>query len=108
MSKFEDLVGLVEEWSEDKGIHEGAWLPQFGKFTEEASEMFDELILMEQDSYSEPSDELKLEMGDVLVTLIILAQRVEVDLSECLEMSYDKIKGRTGQVIGGLFVRDRD
>ena len=106
MSKFEDLIEAVEEWSEEKGIHEGAWLPQYGKFTEEASEMFDELIAMDYETYAEPTEELKEEMGDVLATLIILAQRVGLDLTECLEIALDKISRRKGKLINGLFVKD--
>ncbi len=106
MSKFEDLIERVEEWAEQKGIHEGAWLPQYGKFTEEASEMFDELIAMDYEVYAEPTDELKEEFGDVLVTLIILAQRVGLDLTESLEIATEKISRRTGRLINGQFVKD--
>ena len=55
-------------------------MAQCGKFTEESSEMFDELIAMDYEVYAEPTDELKEEFGDVLVTLIILAQRVGLEL----------------------------
>ena len=79
MSKFEDLIERVEDWAEQKGIHEGAWLPQYGKFTEESSEMFDELIAMDYEVYAEPELTNSRSLA-MCWTLIILAQRVGLEL----------------------------
>jgi NTP pyrophosphatase (non-canonical NTP hydrolase) len=47
-------------------------------------------------------------MGDILVTLIILSAQLDIDLTECLEMAYQKISKRKGKTIDGLFVKEED
>ena len=51
-------------------------------------------------------DETKLEIGDVLVTLAIMANQIESTLDECFNLAYDKIKNRTGKTINGTFIKD--
>lgn len=100
-----ELVILVQEWAEDKGIHEGEWSPQFEKFQEEAEELMLELDLYDGQNVA---DSLKLELGDVIVTLIIGCMRLGIDFRECLELAYMKIKDRSGMVIGGQFIKSDD
>ncbi|CAB4198121.1 NTP-PPase_u3 domain containing protein [uncultured Caudovirales phage] len=46
-------------------------------------------------------------LGDVLVTLIIVAAKEDVDLVCCLKSAYDEIKDRTGTMMpNGVFVKD--
>ena len=49
-----------------------------------------------------------MEMGDILVTLIILSKQLDIDLVECLDMAYKKIKKRKGKTINGTFVKEGD
>lgn len=51
---------------------------------------------------------LKDGIGDVVVTLIILAQQNGLTLEECLDMAYGEIKGRTGKMVDGVFVKSSD
>ena len=51
----------------------------------------------------------KLKLGDVVVTLIILAAMKDIDLTECLELAYEKIKDRRGTMLpNGVFVKRCD
>ena len=50
----------------------------------------------------------KMEFGDVLVTLVILAEQLGVKWDECLEKAYNKISKRKGKVINGIFVKEED
>ena len=45
-------------------------------------------------------------LGDVAVTLIILAELQGLDLTECLEVAYGVIKERKGSMRGGVFVKE--
>lgn len=46
-------------------------------------------------------------LGDVLVTLIIVAAKEDLDLTKCLESAYKEIKDRTGTMMpNGVFVKD--
>lgn len=53
-------------------------------------------------------EEIKLEAGDVLVVLLNVCRLAGIDLSECLEMAYNKIKDRKGIMRNGVFVKEAD
>ena len=101
-------------------------MPQFVKFQEEVQELSNELIDMtsvvaksEKNSLLEVTytydsreesdhDAMQKELGDVLVTLIILASKLDTTVEECLGKAYDKSAKRTGKVINGTFVKSED
>ena len=47
-------------------------------------------------------------IGDVVVTLIILAMQNDMDLYECLNQAYNEIKDRKGKNVNGVFVKESD
>lgn len=104
------LVELVEKWAEEKDLlHEENADKQFLKFIEEAFEFKSELDIYHIYGYIEPNfKSMMMEMGDVFVTLIILCKQLQMDPIKCLEMAYEKIKGRKGKTIGGTFVKEED
>ncbi|MFR9302719.1 MAG: hypothetical protein ACLVKW_06625 [Fenollaria massiliensis] len=51
---------------------------------------------------------MKIEMGDIFVTLIILCEQLGINVIECLEKAYKKIEARTGKTINGTFVKSED
>ena len=51
---------------------------------------------------------LQIELGDVLVTLVIMAKQLDIDLEECLYLAYKKIKDRQGKTIDGVFIKEED
>jgi uncharacterized protein YabN with tetrapyrrole methylase and pyrophosphatase domain len=110
--KFELLQKQVLEWGDEKGItHSENIDKQFMKFIEEVFEFKTEMdnVLSYTDPFvDEAVDRLMLEMGDILVTLIILSKQLEIDSVECLDKAYDKIKGRNGKTINGTFVKSED
>ena len=117
---YEQLDQLVISWGEEKDlIKKENSEKQFMKFIEEVFEFkseFDYLKIMGQNTadvyedyeYIETQENMQLEMGDVLVTLIILSAQLDIDLVECLEMAYQKISKRKGKTIDGLFVKEED
>lgn len=114
--KFNELEELVVAWGEDKGILklENAD-KQFMKFIEEVFEFkteMDSVLDWERDwgkvQLENFDKDMKLEMGDILVTLIILSAQLDIDLTECLELAYNKISKRKGKTINGIFVKEED
>ena len=95
------LIEQVEEWSKAKGLDKAESSKQFLKVTEEVGEVAAALARNDKDA-------LRDGIGDVVVTLIILAQQNDMDLHECLNVAYDEIKGRTGKMIDGVFVKSED
>ena len=103
---MQELIEKVQRWAEDKGIDKAeSWQPQFKKIVEEVAEFKKEL---EISSIFENHEEEMVEMGDVMVTLIIMAQQRGYDLYDCLAMAYAKIKNRKGETINGTFVKQED
>ena len=103
---MQELIEKVQRWAIDKGIDEAeSWKPQFKKIVEEVGEFKKELELS---STYENLEEEMVEMGDIMVTLIIMSQQRGYDLYDCLAMAYAKIKDRKGEVIDGSFVKSED
>jgi NTP pyrophosphatase (non-canonical NTP hydrolase) len=100
--KFEELKENVEKWGYDKNlIYSDYRFRQFEKVLEEVFELKEEII---QDN----KENMKLEFGDVIVTLIILSKQLDIDFEECLELAYLKIKNRQGKTIDGQFIKQED
>lgn len=98
---MEELVKSVEQWSKDKGLDTGNPDRQALKFFEESGEVASALSRGNL-------EDLKDGIGDTVVTLIILAQQHDMTLEECLQCAYSEIKGRTGKIINGTFVKSED
>lgn len=105
-----ELIRRIEKWAKEKDLlHEENADKQFMKFIEEAFEFKSELDIYFIYGYIEPNfKSMMMEMGDVFVTLIILCKQLQMDPIKCLEMAYEKIKGRKGKTIGGTFVKEED
>lgn len=118
--KFEELQEKVLEWADSHDLlHEENAEKQFMKFIEEVFEFktefdmnkerftiytIDKRIKFKPDTLNK----MKLEMGDIIVTLVILCKQLGVDPMECLEMAYNKIKDRQGKTINGQFYKAED
>lgn len=95
------LIEQVEQWSIDKGLHNGNRDRQALKVWEESGEIAKAMS-------RNRIEELKDGIGDTVVTLIILAQQHGWTLEECLQYAYDEIKDRTGETRNGTFIKSDD
>ncbi|MFQ9341679.1 MAG: MazG-like family protein [Enterococcus gallinarum] len=98
---MDELIKSVEQWARNKGLDEAESSKQMLKVVEETGEVAAALARSDQDA-------LRDGIGDVVVTLIILALQNDMDLYECLNFAYDEIKGRTGKMVNGVFVKSSD
>ncbi|MGM0206461.1 hypothetical protein IGI96_000930 [Enterococcus sp. DIV0421] len=98
---MDELIEQVEQWAKDKGLNKADSSKQMLKVFEETGEVAAALARNNQDA-------LRDGIGDVVVTLIILAMQNDMDLYECLNCAYDEIKGRTGKMVNGVFVKSSD
>lgn len=107
---FEDLKDKVLAWADDKDLlHSENADKQFMKFIEEVFEFKTEFDLRNMFCDNEFAyKDMRLEMGDIFVTLIILCEDLGIDPVVCLEMAYEKIKDRRGKTINGTFVKSED
>lgn len=98
---MDDLIGLIEVWSSNRGIDVGDPKAQLAKTMEELGEVASGI------NKSQP-EMIKDGIGDVVVTLVILAQRCGLSFEDCVQTAYDEIKNRKGQMINGVFVKESD
>lgn len=94
-----DLTVCISNWFDEKGLSDP--IMQFAKLNEEVGEMAHELTRGHKDS-----EEMKDAIGDTFVTLVGMAHHLGIDLSECINMAYQEIRGRKGKIIEGSFVKD--
>lgn len=108
MSTLQCEIYSVIKWGVSKGIlakdpinnpdnHEKQTL----KMAAEVGEVADEIA---KGNY----DKAKIELGDVLVTAILLADLLGSSIEECLHLAYEKISKRTGKTVNGVFIKDDD
>jgi NTP pyrophosphatase (non-canonical NTP hydrolase) len=103
---YEKLEELVIQWAKDRNILENSnAIKQISKTQEELDETLDALKRLEQgeESMLEVADGI----GDMLVTIILLAKLVGLNSVDCLAGAYDEIKDRKGKMIDGLFVKEK-
>ena len=101
-TNMNNLIKQVEQWSIDKGLDKGNSFTQYAKSSEEMGEVAAALCRND-------IDELRDGIGDVIVTLVILAQQNNMTLYECLEQAYEEIKDRTGVMSkDGSFIKEQD
>jgi len=102
----EILEALVVTWAYERGIYEKSTeYTRLEKVWEEMYELKEAMLPLS--GREQILEEIKLEAGDVIVTLINLLHPLNLNLQICLDAAYEKIKNRTGKMIDGQFVRDK-
>lgn len=95
-----NTVEKVIKWASDKNLlKKENSLAQMAKITEEVGEVASALL---------KNDTPKLidGIGDVVVTLIILAEQNQLRIEDCLEAAWVEISNRTGNTVNGTFIKD--
>jgi NTP pyrophosphatase (non-canonical NTP hydrolase) len=97
--KFLELE--VIRWAEARGIlANSSPQTQLLKTVSELGELADAVIKKDMPA-------IKDGIGDVMVTLIVVAELLGMDVTNCLEHAYAEIKDRKGQLLpNGTFVKD--
>ena len=119
---LQETVEAVRQWGQAKGITgpqgKGTLLGQLSKTAEELTETRDAAvwldIINDNDDNSGAWDlhrsdanvQLADGIGDCTVTLILAAEMAGLRFEDCLAAAYDEIKGRTGTMSGGIFIKD--
>lgn len=95
----DEIMANVVRWGREKEINDP--IMQFAKMNEEVGELAHELTRMHFHN-----DAVEDALGDIFVTIIILADILGYDLHDCLLEAYETIKGRSGHTSGGSFIKD--
>lgn len=97
---MQETIKNVIKWASDKNLlKKENSLAQMAKVTEEIGEVASALL---------KNDTPKLidGIGDVVVTLIILAEQNQLRIEDCLEAAWVEISNRTGNTVNGTFIKD--
>ncbi|MDA3808294.1 MAG: MazG-like family protein [Thiomicrorhabdus sp.] len=94
------LIDQVKQWGHDKGIFKHSTpLKQHVKTQEEVTELLEAMA-------DGNADEIEDAIGDIIVTLILQAEMQGTSIERCLQLAYDVISKRQGQMVNGLFVKE--
>ena len=90
------------KWAHERGLFENADpKAQMLKTVSEIGELADNVV---KGRYGEARDDI----GDAVVTLIILSKMLGTDLAECLAEAYEEIRNRKGKTVNGVFIKEGD
>jgi hypothetical protein len=115
---MEDLIEKIKQWGHDRGIIKNSTpLAQSRKTIEEVHELitacaklrtFVELVDDDVDClFASHEAELADAIGDVFVTLVMVAGCAGLDVRMCISSAYEEIKDRTGYLRpDGVFVKE--
>lgn len=92
------LVSLVWEWFEIKGLKDPVM--QMVKVQEEVGELAHEITRGHRQT-----PEVEDALGDIFVTIIGMCHHLRIHPAKALCTAYNEIKGRTGKVVEGSFVK---
>jgi len=99
----QELIEAIRKWGEDRNIiganAKATTQTQFVKLLEEVEELNVAITFPNH-------DELVDAVGDCTVVLILLSELAGVKFEDCLLSAYNEIKGRTGKIVDGAFVKD--
>ena len=115
---FNELNIKVIGWAKDRSIFDKATpISQHIKTLEEVDELTMALNAQERGNLEftcpkgnlkNTEHEIKDAIGDILVTLIIQTEMQGLTMEDCLESAYNIISKRTGKMVDGIFVKDKD
>ena len=100
------LITKINDWADKRNLKQADPKIQWMRITEEVGEIRD--VLLKPTKFTEPQAALKDAIGDTLVTIIVLAHQLDLDVTDCLSIAYDEIKNRKGKMVNGTFVKEED
>lgn len=96
-----EIFDKIRQWTLDRNLQEGDPKGQILKLLEESGELASGLAKNNE-------AEVKDAIGDIVVVLTVLSLQLDINIEECLEISYLEIKDRKGKLINGVFVKESD
>lgn len=95
---MDELVKKVEQWHYDRNLIDGATdKDQVLKLLQELGELSDNVC---------KGNDIRDDIGDMMVVMINILARNKLTLEECLEVAYNDIKDRKGKMVDGIFVKE--
>lgn len=112
---MQELIQNVIEWANERNVIQGSTATR--QLEKTAAELIELAIEVgKEEAYAGSRIELPesqsgktaSELGDILVTLIVVAEQLGFSIEDCLQVAYNKIKDRKGKMVNGKFVKEAD
>ena len=112
---FEEFTKKVIDWADDKHllIERNADTGEFAKQanikrSRQLLKFHEECGELTEDYLKNNGEHIVDSFGDVLVTLVIFAEQMDIPLSKCWNKAWSHIKNRKGKTVNGTFVKEGD
>ena len=97
----DNVFESIREWARDRGIYDsGDVKTQLIKLYEETGELAQAVL-------KKNNDDIIDAIGDSVVVLTNLATLAGYDIEHCINTAYGEIRGRTGSMVNGTFVKEQ-
>ena len=97
---MEELTKLIIQWHHDRNLINGSSnKDQVLKLIQELGELSDSVC---------KGNDVKDDLGDMMVVMLNIMEREGVSMEECLLTAYNDIKDRKGKMVDGIFVKEGD
>lgn len=98
MATMNELTKAIEVWSIHRNLNTQDPSKQFLKVTEELGELAAGMARQDKTKIIDS-------IGDLYVTIVILAQQYGLSIEECVDIAYTEIADRIGVIKDGVFVK---
>lgn len=95
------LTEYIREWAIDRKIDCADPNKQMLKLGEEFGELCQGM------AKSKP-EQVKDSIGDMYVVLTILSMQLNLEIEDCVQIAYNEIADRKGQMVNGVYVKEAD
>lgn len=93
-----EVIENIEQWHYDRNLINGATdKDQVLKLIQELGELSDNVC---------KGNDIRDDLGDMMVVMINIMVRNQITMEECLEVAYNDIKDRKGRMVDGIFVKE--
>ena len=95
---MKEVIENIEQWHYDRNLINGATdKDQVLKLMQELGELSDNVC---------KGNDIRDDLGDMMVVMINIMVRNQITMEECLEVAYNDIKDRKGRMVDGIFVKE--
>ena len=98
--RIDDWQDAIWGWSTERNLIDGSTIEgQLGKLAEEMQELRDAIA-------KHDSKETQDAIGDMVVVLTVICEKLDLSLRHCMSAAFDEIKDRKGKMVNGQFVKE--
>jgi len=95
------LTEKIEQWAMARDLQMADHFKQTLKLGEEYGELSDAIL-------KNRHNDVKDAIGDMFVVLTILSMQINTSIEDCVNVAYEEIKYRKGQIKNGVYVKESD